>query len=80
MSDLDEKDDSEASYRRGYEQGAVAAAEAAVKLASSPDGLMRLLNWASVDVHRWRIFDRLKSEGAAPDAAKLGHHRIGRYP
>jgi hypothetical protein len=57
MSELNEMDDPEASYRGGYQQGAYAAAQAAGRLAIFPDGLTRLLRWAGVDLNRWRYHD-----------------------
>ena len=49
MVDLNEHDDAEASYRRGYQQGANAALEAAGRLTTE-----KLRNWVGVTLAKWR--------------------------
>lgn len=68
MSELNEMDDPEASYRRGYQQGAREAAQAAGRLALFPDGLTRLLRWAGIELTRWRHHDQPHDRSISPPA------------
>jgi hypothetical protein len=68
MSDSNDRDDPEASYRRGYEQGAREAVEAAEKLALLPNGLGRLRRWTTIDLRHWRYVDRLDNRSVHPPA------------
>jgi hypothetical protein len=63
---MNEYDDPEDSYRRGYEQGAYAATIAAERLALLPGGLERLRRWAGIDVHRWRYLDQPTNRSISP--------------
>lgn len=53
-----EFDDVEASYRRGYDQGAHAALRAAERLLTTECGREKLREWVEHDLHVWRYFDR----------------------
>ena len=50
--------DPEASYRRGYQQGAFVAMEAVEKFGRSVGGLGRLRIWAGLALSKWRYHDR----------------------
>lgn len=63
---MNEYDDPEASYRRGYQQGACAAASAAETLAMVPGGLERLRQWWAHELFRWRYLDRPNTRKLQP--------------
>lgn len=64
-----EMDDPEAPYRRGYEQGAHAALEAAGGvLLVLPNGWERLRHWVDVELRRWRFLDRPTDRTVSPPA------------
>jgi hypothetical protein len=50
--------DAEASYRRGYHQGAADALDAVERLGRLPSTVIRLREWVGVTLHRWRYHDR----------------------
>jgi hypothetical protein len=62
----DEMNDPEASYRRGYQQGAFHAMEAAEKLVDGRKGLQRLRDWAGVTLANWRYRDRTADRNVQP--------------
>ncbi len=53
--EMNEWEDAEASYRRGYHQGARDAVEAAERLTGNPSVLSGLREWASVTLLAWRL-------------------------
>jgi hypothetical protein len=57
----DELDDPEASYRRGYQQGAWAAMEA---VKSTP--IEKIRTWIDEKLYRWRYHDRVKTRFVRP--------------
>jgi len=62
----DTPDEVEIAYRRGFQQGAFLASEAAVKLSRNSDGLSRLRDWAGYALHRWRYEDRPNDRTVRP--------------
>jgi hypothetical protein len=60
--------DAEASYRRGYQQGAFAAMEAAEKIRGSAGGLARLREWAGTTLSKWRYHDKPDNRNVRPPA------------
>ncbi|HYL48683.1 MAG TPA: hypothetical protein VET84_04895 [Stellaceae bacterium] len=61
---MNEHDDPEASYRRGYQQGAAAMLEAVGRLAVD-----KLKHWAFVSLAQWRYFDRPRDRSVPPPPA-----------
>ena len=60
------EDDPEASYRRGYHHGALAAVEAAEKLTGNRAALRALRKWVEVSLDRWRYRDRIADRDVPP--------------
>lgn len=62
-----EFDDPEKSYRRGYQQGAHHALEAASKLRDSDSsGWVKLRDWVGILIHRWRYQTPSADRGTPP--------------
>jgi hypothetical protein len=57
----DEYNDPEASYRRGYQQGASAALEAATRVTTD-----KLRDWVGTKLANWRYLDRLNDRSVPP--------------
>jgi hypothetical protein len=55
---MHERDDPEASYRRGYHQGAYDAATAAERLANVSAGWNKLRQWYAEKLFHWRYVER----------------------
>lgn len=62
---MDEHDDPEASYRRGYQQGAQAMLDAVGRLPVD-----RLTQWVGVTLVKWRYHDRVHDRSVPPPPAK----------
>jgi hypothetical protein len=58
---MSEHDDPEASYRRGYQQGAHAALEAAQRVTTD-----KLKDWVAVKLFNWRYHDRPNDRSVPP--------------
>jgi hypothetical protein len=58
--------DAEASYRRGYHQGAADALDAVERLGRSPSTMIKLREWVDVVLHRWRHYDRPQDRTVQP--------------
>jgi hypothetical protein len=63
--------DVEVSYRRGYQEGAFAAIEAAVKLHGRPAALPRLRDWAGVTLSHWRYLNNPDKRFVRPPTRTL---------
>jgi hypothetical protein len=59
-------DDPEASYRRGYQQGAYAAVMAAERLMRSAVGRKKLQDWVNLTVYTWRYLTKPKDRSIRP--------------
>jgi hypothetical protein len=57
----DEQTDPESSYRRGYQQGAYAALEAAGRVTTD-----KLKDWVGVKLANWRYLDRPEDRTVRP--------------
>lgn len=65
---MDERDDPEASYRRGVQQGAHLAVEAAERAGLDGAALAALKDWTGVRLHRWRYLERTQDRRLQPPA------------
>lgn len=63
---MNEHNDPEASYRRGYQQGAYVAMEAAERLLGSSTGLRQLRKWTETALFQWRYYDRTSDRSVPP--------------
>ena len=61
---MDEMDDPEASYRRGYYQGAAAMLDAAGRLTTS-----KLHDWVYKSLFNWRYLDQPNDRSVSPPPA-----------
>jgi hypothetical protein len=59
--EIEERTDPEASYRRGYQQGAFAALVAVNRLT-----IDKLNHWVGVTLWKWRYEDRVKNRSVPP--------------
>src|SRR5918911_5368388 len=66
MPEVNERDDPEGSYRRGYHQGARDAVEAAQRLTGNRSALSELWEWATVTLLAWRLNSRPDARTALP--------------
>jgi len=62
---MSEREDPEASYRRGYQQGAYAALEAAQRVTTD-----KLKDWVGVKLFNWRYHDRVDDRSVPPPSPK----------
>lgn len=65
VDEISEMDDPEASYRRGFQQGAFMALKAA-KAAHSEKRMEELNAWVDVTLHKWRYQDQVKNLQVQP--------------
>jgi hypothetical protein len=61
---MDEQEDAEASYRRGYQHGATAALDAVER--AKTGGLQKLKAWAVLSLFEWRNCDAPQDRAASP--------------
>jgi hypothetical protein len=73
MSD-NEMDDAEASYRRGYQQGAWDAIQAADSMTRE-----KLLQWRDKTLPYWRYSDHVENRGVSPPRPWLQFERVKRF-
>ena len=62
---MNETDDPEASYRRGYQQGAKAMLDAVGRLTTE-----RLNEWVDIALFKWRHHDQPNDRSVGPPPAK----------
>jgi hypothetical protein len=65
---MSEKDDPEASYRRGFQQGAKAALLAAESVANKHRHGGELTHWADIQLFNWRYKSDTRDRTATPPA------------
>jgi ribosome modulation factor len=62
---MTDRDDAESAFRRGYQQGAFMAMEAAERLTGKQADLRPLREWAELTLVKWRYHDR-PTDGTVP--------------
>jgi hypothetical protein len=71
---MDEENDPEASYRRGYQQGAFDALRAAQSMTGD-----QLREWADVTLAAWRYRDRIKDRRVSPPRPWLQQKQMAKH-
>lgn len=68
---IDENEDPETAYRRGYQQGAFAAMEAAERCQNTPTGWNKIRNWVNIEIANWRYGKERLDRNRRPPAIKI---------